>query len=311
MPSGTPTNRTNISLPAEVSQEILQKTQEASAIMQLARQIELPGRGVEIPVILSDPSAEWVSETGAKPVSNPGLTKKTMTAYKLAVIVPFSKEFVRDSKRLYDELVKRLPAALGKKFDSTVFHGSAPGSNFDTFAGCTAQNIGGTNTYDGLVAADVDIAEHDGILNGYVISPKARGVLLSAKDGDSRPLFINSVAEGAIPVILGAKTLQSKAAYKAGTGESVPNVVGAAGDWTQALYGTVEGVEIEISKEASLTYTDENDQTQTINLFQQNMIAVRAEIEVGFRADTSVFNLLTTPYSAVTGATGATGSTEA
>ena len=31
----------------------------------------------------------------------------------------------------------------------------------------------------------------------------------------------------------------------------------------------------------------------TINLWQQNMVAVRAEIEVGFRADTSVFNLLT------------------
>ena len=310
MPSGIPTNRTNIDLPADVSQEILQKTQEASAVMQLARQIDLPGRGVEIPVILSDPSADWVSETGVKPVSNPGLDKKIMTAYKLAVIVPFSKEFVRDSKRLYDELIKRLPAALGKKFDSTVFHGSAPGSNFDTFAACTAQNIGGTNTYDGLVAADVDIADHDGILNGYAISPKARGVLLSAKDGDNRPLFINSVAEGAIPVILGAKTLQSKAAYKAGTGESVPNVVGVAGDWSMALYGTVEGVQIGISEEATLTYED-NGETKTINLFQQNMVAVRAEIEVGFRADTSVFNLLTTPYSAVTGATGATGSTGA
>ena len=43
---------------------------------------------------------------------------------------------------------------------------------------------------------------------------------------------------------------------------------------------------------------------QTINLFQQNMFAVRAEIEVGFRADTSVFNKLT---ATVTGATGATG----
>ena len=31
----------------------------------------------------------------------------------------------------------------------------------------------------------------------------------------------------------------------------------------------------------------------TINLFQQNMFAVRAEIEVGFRCDTTVFNKLT------------------
>lgn len=296
--TGVPTNRTNIELPAEVSAEIIQKTQEASAVMQLARQIVLPGRGVEIPVITSDPTAEWVAETGLKPVSNPGLEKKIMTAYKLAVIVPFSNEFRRDAKALYDELVKRLPNALGLQFDKTCFGiESAPGSNFDTFASCTAQNIGGTNTYAGLVAADTDVAVAGGILNGYVISPQAKGVLLSATDGDDRPLFINSVAEGAIPMILGSKTLLSKGAYKAGTGASIPNIVGVAGDWTQAMYGTVEGVKIDISDQATLTVGSGQSATQ-INLFQQNMFAVRAEIELGFRADTSVFNLLTTPYSA-------------
>ena len=35
------------------------------------------------------------------------------------------------------------------------------------------------------------------------------------------------------------------------------------------------------------------DGSNTINLFQQNMFAVRAEIEVGFRCDTTVFNKLT------------------
>lgn len=296
--SGVPTNRTNIELPADISAEIIQKTQEASAVMQLARQIVLPGRGIEIPVITSDPTAEWVAETGLKPVSNPGIDKKMMTAYKLAVIVPFSNEFRRDAKALYDELVKRLPNALGLKFDKTCFGiESAPGSNFDTFASCTAQNIGGTNTYAGLVAADTDVAVAGGILNGYVISPQAKGVLLSATDGDDRPLFINSVAEGAVPMILGAKTLLSKGAYKAGTGSSVPNIVGVAGDWTQAMYGTVEGVKIDISDQATLTVGSGKSASQ-INLFQQNMFAVRAEIELGFRADTSVFNLLTTPYSA-------------
>ena len=118
--SGISTNRTNITIPAEVSAEILQKTQQASAIMQLARQIALPGRGVQIPVITSDPSAGWVAETGAKPVSNPGLSTKLMQAYKLAVIVPFSDEFRRDAASLYDALIARLPLALAQKFDQTV-----------------------------------------------------------------------------------------------------------------------------------------------------------------------------------------------
>ena len=88
--SGISTNRTNISLPGEISAEIIQKTQEESAVMQLARQVALPGSGLTIPMITSDPEANWVDETGEKPVSNPGLSQKVMKGYKLAVIVPFS-----------------------------------------------------------------------------------------------------------------------------------------------------------------------------------------------------------------------------
>jgi HK97 family phage major capsid protein len=284
-PTGTQVNRTNYPLPNEVSNEIIQKTQENSAVMQLARQISLPGRGIEIPVILSDPNAEWVSETGMKPVSRPTLDKKIMTGYKLAVIVPFSNEFRRDEASLYNALVGRLPGVLAAKFDETVFHGTAPGSNFDTLAACTAQSIATGTEYSGLVAADGDIADHDGVNNGFVISPKGKNALLLATDGDHRPLFINSVAEGAIPMILGVRTLQSKGAYKAGS----PNVVGFAGDWTKAVYGIVEGITVGYSEDATLTVGE----SETINLFQQNMFAVRVEMEVGFRADTTVFNKLT------------------
>lgn len=296
--SGTATNRTNITLPQDISQEIIAKTQEGSAIMQLARRINLPGRGVTIPMITGDPEAAWVAETASKPVSNPTLNTKIMEAYKLAVIVPFSDEFRRDLRALYDEIVRRIPAVLGETFDATVVGKVAkPGANFDNLASCTAQSLS-SDAYAGLVAADTDVAVHGGLLNGYAISPQCKGVLLSATDDNGRPLFINSVAEGAIPMILGSPTKLTKGVYKAGTPASgddpaVPNIVGIAGDWTKAMFGTVEGVKVTVSDEATLV-VGSGAETTTINLFQQNMFAVRAEIEVGFRADTDVFNLLTT-----------------
>ena len=85
-------------------------------------------------------------------------------------------------------------------------------------------------------------------------------------------------------MVLGAPVRQSKGAFVAGT----PNVVGFGGDWTQAVYGTVEGVKISLSDQATLT-----DGDTTINLFEQGMFAVRAEIAVGFRCDTDSFNKLT------------------
>ena len=290
------TNRSNITLPAEVSQEIMQKTQQASAVMRLARQIALPGRGVQIPVITSDPAAAWVAETGAKAVSNPGLSTKLMQAYKLAVIVPFSDEFRRDAAALYDALISRLPLALAQKFDATVIGAvDAPGENFDTFAACTTQALvpaGNATTYDGLVAAYTDIAEHNGSVNGFAMSPAGIGLLLGAKDTTGRPIFINDVANGPGARLLGAPVVESRGIYKAGaagvgTAPGTPALVGIAGDWTQAMYGTVEGVQIRFADQTGLTINS----TQ-VNLWEHNMFAVRAEIELGFRADTACFNLL-------------------
>lgn len=295
--AGIATNRTNITLPADISAEIMQKTRDASAVMQLARQIALPGRGAYIPVITGDPSAAWVDETDAKAVSNPSLSTKLMQAYKLAVIVPFSDEFRRDAASLYDALISRLPGALAYKFDQTVIGAvNAPGANFDTFAAATAQALvptGSDTVYGNLVAAFTDVAEHGGELNGFALSPAGEGLLLGAVDGNDRPLFINSAADGAIPRILGARVVAGRGLYKAGvapvgTGAGTPALVGVAGDWSQAMYGTVEGVQIRFADQTGLTIN-----SQQVNLWEHNMFAVRAEIEIGFRADVSCFNVLT------------------
>ena len=293
--AGIDTNRTTITLPSEVAEEILQKTQKNSAVMTLARRIPLPGRGAVIPVITSDPAASWVTETNEKPVSNPGLSTKNMQAYQLAVIVPFSRQFRRDADALYNAIVERLPLALAQKFDATVIGAvDAPGENFDTFAAATAQSLvpGANETvYGNLVKAYSDVAAAGGSMDGIAISPVGMGLLLGATGDDKRPIF-NSAADAAINRILGARTLESRGMYKAGvapvgTGAGTPAIVGVAGDWTQAMWGSVGDVEISISEESTLTIG-----TQQINLWQRNMFAVRAEIEVGFRADVNCFNLL-------------------
>lgn len=295
--SGISTNRSNITLPSEVSQEIMQKFVGESAIARLSTRVTLPGRGLTIPVISGDPTAAWVAETDEKPVSNPSLSTKLMEGYMLSVIVPMSNQFRRDARALYDALVARLPGALALKFDQTVIGAVAkPGANFDNFAGCTAQSLVasvGHTAYDGMVAAFADIAEQGYALNGFALSPAAQGILLAATDSDGRPLFINSTADGVPARILGVPTYAGRGLYKsgqaaAGSSSGTPASIGVAGDWSQAMYGTVEDVQISISDQATLT-----SGTTVINLWQRNMFAVRAEIEVGFRAATDAFNILT------------------
>lgn len=302
MPTGIQTNRTAVTLPTDISQEVMQIAQGQSAIMQLARRINLPGRGLSIPTITGDPEAAWVDETDAKPVKNPGIGMKIMKGYKLAVILPFSNEFRRDLAALYDNIVARLPGALAQKFDQTVIGAvEKPGDNFDNLAAATAQSIlktVSTSEYDGLVAAYADVSTAGGVVNGVALSPQAQGILLAATDSTGRPLFVNSVADGAIPRILGVPTYAGRGVYKpgaAGEGSAAgtPAIVGIVGDWSQAMYGFAQDIDITFSDQATLTYLDASNQSVTINLWQRNMFAVRAEFEVGFVANVSMFNLLT------------------
>lgn len=261
-------------LPQQLSEEIWAKAQEESAVMSLAQQIALPGRGLTIPVITGDAVADFVAETAEKPVSEASLASKQMTPYKIAVIELFSNEFRRDLPRVYEELARRLPYSIGKKFDETIFNGTAPGSNFDVLTNATAVGIGGDGTYSKLVGVLSTIGTADAELTGWVMAPQGEALLLNTVDKSGRPLFISDVAENrAIGSVLGSPVLRSRRVYAAGT----PNTIGIAGDWSQARYGIVEGINMSISEEATV-----NDGENQINLWQRNMFAVRVEAEVGF-----------------------------
>jgi len=303
--AGIDVNRTTsgVQLPKEISDEIWSNMQEQSAVQQLATRIDLPGPGKTIPILSGDPTADWVDETDEKPVSRPSFSSKSITPYKLAVIVPFSDEFRRDANALYNECVRRLPGVLAKKFDGTVFASTgAPGGNFAQLGGATAVALAPhaseakKNTYSGLVTAYTTVANAGGSLNGWALSSQAKGLLLGQVDTTGRPLLLESIQNGSsVPQLLGEPVSYSQGTYASGS----PATIGFAGDWSSAYWGTVEGIQISISDNASITdgvvevdvdvtpssgtATGKVEIPNVINLWQRNMFAVRAEIEIGFQ----------------------------
>lgn len=282
----------SIALPADLSQSIIAKAVEQSAVMRLAQRIDLPGRGVSVPVIVGDVEAAWTVESTEKHVGTADYSLKTMTPYKAAVIELFSNEFKRDIPGLYAELERRLPGAVAKLFDATVLTGTAPGSNFDVLSGSTAMSIAtdsNANVYQKLVSVLEAIGANGYSMNGIAIAPQGQAILLGAVDGDGRPLFLTDITAGnGVGRILGSDVATTSAAYKAGTSPN-KNLVGIAGDWSQARYGIVNGIEVSFSDQATV-----NDGTNQVNLWQRNMFALRVEAEFGFVvADDDAFVALT------------------
>lgn len=265
-------------MPKDAATTIFDDAQDQSIVMQLANRISCPGNGQSFPVITGDSEASWVNETDEIAVSNGTTSHKDMSVYKLACIITMSSEMQNDETAIANELRRRLPNAIAKKFDATVFGKTAPGGDFDVLGAATAINLADATAsipvYSQILTAKEDIAEANGNMNGIVLAPKGETLALSAVDGNKRPLFIQNLAtDSSVNYLAGVREYGSKHVFVAGT----PNTIGFAGDWSQAYYGVCEDIKVTPSTEATVTIGS----TQ-VNLYSHDMIAYRCIARVGF-----------------------------
>ena len=273
-------------LTPEMSGEIWTDSIKQSALTQLATRVNLPGKGVKWQTLNAPNAAEWVGETAEKPVVDPTFGSKTMIPYKLAQIITVSEEFTRDAANLWNAVQAQASEAIAQAIDKTFLAGTIPlpgADGVDTLA--DAQTVSVKNgKYVDFVKIATTVLDNNGDLNGIAITNKGLSKFLSAVDENGRPLMVPGVGSTELGSAFGARMIKSpwgyKEAVKASTDPKVnaaPEVLGVAGDWTQAYYGTVQGIRIKMTDTATV-----KKGSQTINLWQSNMIAFLVEAEVGF-----------------------------
>lgn len=279
--AGIDMNRTTTGAPAllprEISTEIWSKTIEQSTVMTLSDRMDLPAGGKTIPIITGDPEADWVAETEESPVGDSTLGSKNIRGYKLSVTEAFSNEFKRDLPGLYAELARRLPLALGKKFDQTVLHGTAPGTDFDVLSDIPVVTVDNADTAGDFQNAFTTVALAGGDLSGWALSPQAEAIAMGARNERGDYLFIPNAREGGqVGTIFGRPVHKSKGVYAPATG-SAAEILGVAGDFSSARVGIVSDISVSISSEATI-----NKGGVQLNLWQRGMFAIKAEFEVGY-----------------------------
>ena len=281
--AGIDLNRTStgVKLTPEQSDEIWQDATKSSVVMQLARRVSLPGSGISFDTLGEAAPAKWVGETDEKPVINPTVGSRILKPYKMARIITVSTEFARDKATLWNAIKAQAAESVAKTVDMTFLTGAiaAPSTDgMDTLADAQAVSLG-KSAYADFMKVYEKISVNGGNLNGWAMSPEGQAKILGATDANGRPLITPDVSSTTIGNVLGAPVHKSPWGHKAAVsgGSAAPEILGVAGDWSQALFGGVGGITIKASDIATVKVGEE-----MVSLWQRNMLGFLAEFECGF-----------------------------
>ena len=196
-------------LPPQITEPIFNQATEESAVMRLARRVPLAMNATTaIPVSMDIPAAGWVAEGAAKPVGSGGVSVKTMTGKKVALIVPVSQEVATtNAAGLYSQLRQDLPTAIARSFDYAAIHGldlrtggAGPfasalvtGAN-SVEIGTASQGTGGV--YADLVNGMKSVVDAGYDFTGIAADPRLKPVLMLSTDTQGRPIWVDNPQQG-------------------------------------------------------------------------------------------------------------------
>lgn len=271
----------------ELAGPIFDEAAKGSAAMSLIRKVPLGASGQAFPIVTSKPTANWTAEGSKKHTTEAGLGLVKMEPKKLTAIAVASQEVIRANPGSYSETLKALLAdAFARAFDFAVFHnkgGDGTGASpFETSLAATTKAVtlgatAGANTYDDIVKAmslNLQGAPKKKV-TGFAFDTGFEIDLLNAKDTAGRPLFAEAAYTGAVPALRSGSVLGRTTYMHENVG--VDKTVGFAGDWSKCAWGTVGGITMDVSTEASVTIGGE-----LTSLYENNLVAIRAEAEYGF-----------------------------
>lgn len=274
--AGIDINRTSFgqSLPVPVVNEIQTKAREESLVMRKAQRKQLVNGVANIGALAGVTGSKFVAETARKPQGAAEYSEKLLRAYKIALVLSFSDEFMRDKAALYRALVSDMPKDLAQTFDKAFLFGDgAPIGDFDTLTAAPSVAIG-ANPYTTFVGVLATSAAAGGSVTEFDFAPQGEASLFTLA-ADGRPLLTPSTAEGSIGGVLGRPVQISKNVYK----DDTPDTIGFAMDWDSVFWGMVDSVKYEEYRGPIFNA----DGTLKHAGAQDNMGSVICEVEVGVR----------------------------
>ncbi len=299
MPFNSIISRTDAAalIPEDSSREILKSLPETSIVMQLARRLTDMGTAQRrLPIMNALATAYFVTgDTGLKQTSEISWANKYIDAEELAVIVPISEAVLDDNAfDIWAEVRPALIEAFGVAIDQAVLYGTnIPASwttnlgaaglvALSTAAGNTVSAAAYTDLYEALlgetaagVSGSLGLLEADGYMaTGHVADTTMKRKLRNVRDADGNPIFRTNMQDSTRYDLDGAPIMfPTNGAIVAATALVV------SGQWNQLVYAMRQDITYKVLDQAVITDGAGNI---IYNLAQQDMVALRAVMRLGF-----------------------------
>lgn len=281
-------NRTDLSglIPEPVTREIIQGVTEGSAVLQMGRRLpNMTSKTQTMNVLDMLPTAYFVNgDTGMKQTTKMKWDKKKIYAEEIAVIVPIPEAVLDDADYdIWGEVRPRLVEAFGKVIDGAILFGTNKPTSWRDSVLETCTNAGSVVAatpyiYDDLLAEGGVIAkvEESGYLvNGIMSAIQMRAKLRGLKDLNGNPIFKTDM-QGATPYALDGSPMY----FPRNGAFDTAKALMFAGDWSELVYSIRQDITFKIFDQGVVQ--DPSDNSIVYNLMQNDMVALRAVMRLGW-----------------------------
>jgi HK97 family phage major capsid protein len=299
-------------IPEEASAEILKNIAATNPVFNLARRLPNMSRSqYRLPVMSALATAYFVSgATGMKQTTEVNWENKYVDAEEVAAIVPIPEAVLNDSDfDIWGEVRPALVQAFNKAIVQAVLYGTNIPATWTTNLGCAGLTVGATTAsqnisaaaytdlYEAILGEKLDgtdgvfmLVEADGFgVSGVLAHLSMKGKLRNCRDTEGMPIFKTSM-QGPTSYELDGSPL-----YFPNDGSIVAATsLLIAGDWKQLVWSMRQDITYKVLDQAVI---QDGAGNIVYNLAQQDMVALRAVMRLGFALPNPINAIETTAAS--------------
>ncbi len=284
-------------IPQEVGTEIIKAIPQASSVMRLARRLQdMSQTQRRMPIMSALATAYFIAgDNSPKQTTEVNWSNVYIDAEELAVIVPIPEAVLDDTVfDIWGEVKPVLVEAFGIAIDQAVLYGTNIPATWTSnlgaaglvarcsAAGHTVSAAGYTDLYEAILGETAAgtpglemLLETDGFVpSGHIGHVSMRGKLRNVRSADGDPIFKANMQDPTRYELDGTPCLFP-------TNGAIDSTKGLliSGDWNQLVFAMRQDITYKILSEAVI---QDGAGNIVYNLAQQDMVALRAVMRLGF-----------------------------